>query len=319
MGDRGGWRGFGLVVWGLVGRAVGSCALGGEVSVRGVGEVQCRFRLGFGGWLGEQEFDFVQGDAGIVEEIQRAGGVFRAERVAETASYLLDGGEQVGREVVAFEDEDGVFLGQAAEATPGVGVVGGAAFLGNFGHGAEGAGQALEMDVEDFRQEAVQIEEVELDAVARHPAGFRQRAHGDASSAQGREGCDRGLEDEAPHLFLTGGEDRAEAGNVLDDGPDMTRFDVHGGVIGTLKQLVKSKLLGGWVRLSRLSRGWIEDVGGERGKRACRCGGLQSSLKIADWLRAMAHVSVCRAGQFRFLGEVCRIRWLLRTSSDVGQ
>jgi hypothetical protein len=103
--------------------------LGRQVGVGRGGEVPCRFRLGFRGWLGQEEFDFVQGDAGIVEQVQRARRVFGAERVAEAVSYLLDGREQVGREVVPFEDEDGVFLGQAAEATPGVGVVGGAAFF----------------------------------------------------------------------------------------------------------------------------------------------------------------------------------------------
>jgi hypothetical protein len=88
----------------------------------------------------------------------------------------------------------------------------------------------------------------------------------------------------------------------------MARFDVHGGVIGTLEQLVKLKLSGGWVRLSRLLRSWVGDVDGERAARG-RAGAAagRRALGLRTGLRAMAHVSVFRAGQFRFLGDLCRI------------
>ncbi len=153
---------------------------------------------------------------------------------------ILDRRQQVIGQILAFGDEEGVFLGQAAGRAARVRIIGGAAVSRGVGRGFEGAREALEVCGEDFGEQAIEIQEVFADAGARHPDTLRQRDHGEVPAAEGGEGVDGGFEDEIPRALGGRGGFRAEAGNVLHDGADEAGWDVHGGILGTEREPVKS-------------------------------------------------------------------------------
>jgi len=154
-----------------------------------------------------------------------------AEHVANEDAELGDGFCEVGREGVAFAQEEKVLFGGGAEGGSCVGDVGGAAgggpVRGVEADRAEGDGDGVKVAVEDFEQDRVQIREVAADGGGAEAHGGGECGHGEAGSTMGgheRGGCG---EDAVLCLELARGEAGAGAWKVVGLGAEDSDGDGH--------------------------------------------------------------------------------------------
>ena len=161
-----------------------------------------------------------------------------ASMVPRMVAEVLDVVEEVGREGVAFADEEGVgFGGGAAEAVAGEGDVGGASgglavrvLAGDF---AEGAGDGAEVAGDELGEDGVEIGEMAADGGRREAHGDGQTAKGEVCAAETEHEGAGGVEDAVFAVELAGGEDGARVGEIVGVGAEGADGDWHGGgVIG---------------------------------------------------------------------------------------
>jgi hypothetical protein len=87
---------------------------------------------------------------------------------------ILDRRQQVIGQILAFGDEEGVFLGQAAGRAARVRIIGGAAVSRGVGRGFEGAREALEVCGEDFGEQAIEIRDIQIPSASAIMVRFRR-------------------------------------------------------------------------------------------------------------------------------------------------
>ena len=138
---------------------------------------------------------------------------------------MVDGVGQVWGEGEAVLEQEGLGWGGGAPGGSGGGDVGGAAGGGwvrrGVGDLADGAGDGLQVAVDDFGEDAVQADEVALDGLAGHADGEGEVGQSEGGAAvAGHEHGGSG-DDAVPTVQLTRGEVGAVAGEVVGLGSEL--------------------------------------------------------------------------------------------------
>ena len=195
----------------------------------------CRGYFGWGKG-GEHGFDLGRLKLGRVEEGEGDFRVSGAEHVANEDAELGDGFCEVGREGVAFAQEEKVLFGGGAEGGSCVGDVGGAAggraVWGVEADRAEGDGDGVKVAVEDFEQDRVQIREVAADGGGAEAHGRSEAGHCKAGSAMRGHERGGGGEDTILCLELARGDAWAGAWEVVGLSAEDADGDGHVAKIG---------------------------------------------------------------------------------------